>query len=48
MSKNNVIELSGREENRDELTELIRSGARELISQALQAEVSELLTSLSD
>ena len=42
MSENNVIELSGRGD-RDELTELIRSGARKLIAQALEAEVSELL-----
>ena len=42
MSKNNVVELSSRA-GRDALTELIRSGARELIGKALEAEVSELL-----
>jgi transposase-like protein len=42
MSKSNVVELTGREGG-DELTELIRSGARKLIAQALEAEVSELL-----
>ena len=47
MSKHNVVELSGRETSRDELTELIRDGARNLISEALEAEVSELLASLS-
>jgi len=46
MSKSNVVELSGRE-GRDELTELIRSGARKLIAQALEAEVSELLSSFA-
>lgn len=46
MSKSNVVELSGRE-GRDELTELIRLGARKLIAQALEAEVSELLSSFA-
>ena len=43
MSENNVVELSGREVERDELTELLRSGARKLIDEALKVEVSELL-----
>ncbi len=47
MSKHNVVELSGRDMSRDELTELIRDGARKLVSEALEAEVSELLSSLS-
>ena len=47
MSKHNVVELSGRETNRDELTELIRDGARKLISEALESEVSELLAGFS-
>ncbi len=47
MSKNNVVELSGRETRRDELTELIREGASKLIREALEAEVGELLSSLS-
>jgi len=47
MSKHNVVELSGRERSRDELTELIREGAGKLIREALEAEVSELLASLS-
>ncbi len=46
MSKSNVVELTGRE-GRDELTELIRTGARKLIAQALEAEVSELLSSFA-
>ncbi len=47
MSKHNVVELSGRDTNRDELTELIRDGAHKLISEALEAEVSDLLSALS-
>ena len=47
MNQNNVVGLSGREVARDELTELIRDGARKLIGEALEAEVSELLSSLS-
>lgn len=46
MSKSNVVELTGRE-GRDELTELIRLGARKLIVQALEAEVCELLSSFA-
>ena len=48
MSKHNVVELSGRATSRDELAGLIRDGARKLISEALEAEVSELLASLSE
>lgn len=47
MGKHNVVELSGREAGRDELTELIRDGARKLIGEALEAEVGELLATLS-
>jgi transposase-like protein len=47
MSKHNVVELSGRDRSRDELTELIRDGARKLIGEALEAEVGELLLGLS-
>ncbi len=47
MSKHNVVELSGRDTRRDELTELIREGAGKLIGEALEVEVRELLSSLS-
>jgi len=47
MSKNNVVELAGRERIRDELTDLIREGACKLIAQGLELEVSELLSALS-
>ena len=46
MSKHNVVELTGREKIRDELTELIRDGAYKLIAQGLDIEVSELLSAL--
>ncbi len=41
MNKNNVVELTGREEIADPLTELLREGARDLIQQAVEAELSE-------
>jgi transposase-like protein len=47
MNEGNVIEMSGREAGRDELTELIRTGARKLIAQGLEVEVSELLARFS-
>ena len=47
MSKHNVVELSGRENIRDELMELIRDGAHKLIAQGLELEVKELLSALS-
>ena len=35
MSKSTVIELSGRDESRDPLTEMLRVGAQQLIQQAV-------------
>ncbi len=46
MSKNNVVEISGREKIHDKLTDLIREGASKLIAQGLELEVSELLAAL--
>ena len=43
MSKNNVIEFQGRECSSDPLTELLRTGAQQLIQQAVEAELQELL-----
>jgi putative transposase len=40
MKKSNVIDLLSREENVDPLTDLIRQGARKLIEQAIEAELS--------
>jgi len=47
MGNSNVIELAGREAQHDALSELIRTGARKLIAQALEVEVSELLAEFS-
>ena len=43
MSKNNVIELEGREASSDPLTGLLQAGAHQLIEQAVEAELQELL-----
>ena len=43
MSKNNVVKLAGRETIVDPLTELMRTGAEQLIYQAVEAELLELL-----
>jgi len=47
MSKINVVGLAGRESGRDTLTELIRSGAREVVARALEIELGELLEEFS-
>lgn len=43
MKKNNVIELEGRDENWDPLTDMLREGAQQLIHQAVDAELQWLL-----
>ena len=48
MSKNNVIELTGREVGNDPLTELLRTGAKRLIYQAVEAELEALLVEHAD
>ncbi|MCB1696788.1 MAG: IS256 family transposase, partial [Halioglobus sp.] len=48
MGKSNVIELEGRAGSTDPLTELLRTGARQLLQQAIEAEVQELLAAHSD
>ena len=47
MSKSNVIEFEGRVESADPLKELLRSGARQLLKQAIEAEVQVLLSAHS-
>jgi len=47
MSKSNVIEFEGRAGSADPLTDLLRSGARQLLQQAIEAEVQELLAAHS-
>lgn len=48
MSKNNVIEFQGRESRSDPLTEMLRVGARQLIHQAVEAELHEVLAQHGD
>ena len=43
MSKNNVVKLTGRDTITDPLTELLRTGAEQLIYQAVAAVFLELL-----
>ena len=43
MSKHTVVDLAGRDTPEDPLTELLRSGARQLIQQAVESELQELL-----
>jgi len=43
MGKHTVVEFRGREASADPLTELLRAGARQLIHQAVEAELEELL-----
>ncbi len=43
MNKNNVVGLKGRDTITDALSELLQSGAQELIQQAVQVELEELL-----
>ena len=48
MRKNNVLEFQGREARLDPLTELLRKGAQDLIGQAVESELAELLAQYSD
>lgn len=48
MKKSNVIELAGRVGDADPLTELLRVGARQLIEQAVESELQELLVAHED
>jgi transposase-like protein len=48
MSKNNVVGFAGREGNSDSLTEMLRQGARQLIEQAVEAELSEFMAGFED
>ena len=48
MEKSNVIDWSGRAGNDDPLTDLLRTGARQLLQQAIETEVQELLASHAD
>jgi transposase-like protein len=48
MKKNNVLEFAGRDVISDPLTAFLRSGAQQLINQAVEAELQELLSQYSD
>jgi len=47
MSKNTVVNLAGRGEFTDTLTELVRNGARQIIQQAVEAELMEFMEQFS-
>jgi transposase-like protein len=48
MGKDNVVGFRGREASADPLTELLRTGAQQLICQAVEAELQELLGKYSE
>jgi putative transposase len=43
MNKNTVVELTGRDQFSDGLTELFRTGMRQLIQQVVEAELTEFM-----
>ena len=47
MKKDSVVQLHGPAEARDELTELLRSGARRLLEEALAAELEEFMSEVA-
>ena len=47
MKENNVVAITGREQFSDALTELLRSEARQLIQEAVEAELSEFMGRLA-
>lgn len=48
MSKSNVVEFARRDRDEDPLTELLRRGARQLIEQAVEAELQAFLATYAD
>lgn len=48
MSKSNVVDIASPDTTLDPLTELLKSGARQLIQQAVEAELQELLSSVNE
>lgn len=48
MSKNTVVELTGRYQFNDSLTELLKIGARQLIQQAVEAELADFMAQNKD
>lgn len=48
MNKHNVVQIEGRDLISDGLTQLLQNGARELLAQAIEAEVSDFLVQFQD
>ena len=48
MTNNSVLEFTGREETSDPLTELLKSGAQQLIRHAVEAELAEFMRRYSE
>ena len=48
MNKNNVIDIKNRDTFTDALTELLQTGAQQLIHQAVQTELSQCLAQCTD
>ena len=48
MIENNLIEFASREANADPLTELLRQGARQLIAQAVEAELAVFMSAFAE
>ena len=48
MNKNNVVDLKNRDTITDALTELLQTGAQQLIHQAVQVELTEMLEQYCD
>lgn len=48
MGKDNVVQFAGRGEFSDALTELLRHGARQLVQQAVEAELAEFMAQFTD
>jgi hypothetical protein len=46
MSKNNVVEIKNRDTLTDALTDLLKTGAQQLIQQAVQVELAEFMGSV--
>jgi hypothetical protein len=43
MKKDTVVDLAGRNNDADQLTEILRTGAQQLIERAVEVELQELL-----
>jgi len=48
MSNNNVIEINNRDTITDALTDMLRTGAQQLIQQAVQVELAEFMGHYTD